>query len=77
VIGGLDTGVANQPLGDGCTMSDEIAKLAAAARNHGAFVSSVTALTNVWVRSGLITHRERARIISAAARSGIGHRRDR
>ena len=72
VIDGLDSGVANKPLGDGCTMSDEIASLAAAARNHGDFISGLAALTRDWVRQWLITSIQRAEVINAAAQSGIG-----
>lgn len=72
VIDGRDTDVANQPLGNGCTMSDEIAKAAAGARNHGGFVSSLTDLTREWVRQGLLTAVERAQILRVAAQSRIG-----
>jgi hypothetical protein len=71
VINGVDTGVDNQPLGGGCTMADEIAKLAAGARNHGAFVSGVAQLTNDWVAAGLIAGADKGRILSAAGRSRI------
>ena len=63
VIDGRDTGVTNQPLGNGCTMSDEIAKAAAAARNHGGFVSRLTKLTRDWVRQGLLTPADRVQIL--------------
>ena len=46
VIGGIDTGVPNHLFDNGCTMSDLIADAAAAANNHGQFVSAVDKLTN-------------------------------
>jgi hypothetical protein len=72
VIDGLDTRVANRLLGDGCTMSDEIANAAEEARRHGGFVAGVTLMATRWVRQGLITNVERARIVSAAAKSEMG-----
>jgi len=55
VIGDCDSGVANAPLGDGCTMADEIGGAAATARNHGAFVSDLAHLSEGWMQEGLIT----------------------
>jgi len=68
-IDGCDTGVANSALGNGCTMADEIAKAAAAASNHGNFVSRVAHLTNRWVRQGLLSGAEKGRIARCAARA--------
>ncbi len=68
-IDGCDTGVANQSLGDGCTMADEIAQAAAAAANHGGFVSRVARLTQDWVRRGFVTGAEKGRIQACAAQS--------
>jgi hypothetical protein len=68
VIGSINTGVPNRLFDDGCTMSDLIARLAASARNHGAFVSGVANLTNQWVQAGLITGQQKGAIQSAAAR---------
>lgn len=66
-IADCDSGVANMRLENGCSMADEIAKAAAAARNHGDFVSSVAHLTNEWKKAGLITGNEKGRIQSCAA----------
>jgi hypothetical protein len=60
--------VANQMLEDGCTMSDEIAKAAAAASNHGGFVSAVAELTNNWKKAGLISGADKGNIQNCAAR---------
>jgi hypothetical protein len=68
VIGAINTGVPNTLFENGCTSSDLIARLAASARNHGAFVSAVAHLTNQWVQAGLITGQQKGAIQSAAAR---------
>ena len=68
VIGAINTGVPNTLFANGCTMSDLIAQLAASARNHGQFVSSVAHLTNEWVQAGLITGQQKGAIQSAAAK---------
>jgi hypothetical protein len=49
-------------------MSDRIAELAAAAGNHGQYVSGVAQLTNGWMDTGLITGQQKGAIQSAAAR---------
>ncbi len=70
VIAGCDTGVPNQMLERGCSMADHIAKAAAGARNHGAFVSAVAHLTNEWKKERLITGEAKGRIQKCAAQSG-------
>jgi len=45
VIDGCDSGAANPLFTSGCSLSDEIAKCALAAGNHGQFVSCVARLT--------------------------------
>jgi hypothetical protein len=72
VIGGTNTGVANLMFTNGCTMSDEIIAAAAAATNHGSFVSAVAHLANAWREAGLITNQEKPAIQTAAARSSEG-----
>ena len=47
-------------------MSDEVSKAAAAARNHGEFVSTLVGLTGDWARQGLLTPEDRVRILRAA-----------
>jgi hypothetical protein len=63
--------VPNTLFEGGCTSSDLIANLAAAAENHGAFVSAVSHLSNEWAKSGLITGRQKGAIQSAAAKANI------
>jgi hypothetical protein len=46
VIDACDSGVANTIFPNGCTLSDEIAKCATTAGNHGQFVACVAHLTN-------------------------------
>ena len=69
MIGDIDTGVPNRLFANGCTSADLIARLAAAASNHGGFVSAVAHLTNGWVSDGLIAGKDKGAIQSAAARS--------
>lgn len=45
IIDGCDSGSANVLVGDGCTLADRVDECAAAARNHGQFVSCVAHLT--------------------------------
>jgi len=71
VIGDCDTGVANQYLEDGCTMSDQIAQCEENAKNHGQFVKCVNRLTNNWKKSGLITKKEKGAITRCAAKADI------
>lgn len=71
VIGGLDSGVGNAPLGEGCYMVDFIARVASEARNHGEFVSGVAHLTNGWVRGGLLGETDKGVVQNAAARARI------
>ena len=72
VIDGCDAGVANMaPGGDGCTMADHIAQLAASAINHGAFVGGIAHTTNEWKQGGLISGREKSRIQRCAAQADI------
>ena len=68
VIGDIDTGVPNHLFPTGCTSADLIADLAAAASNHGGFVSSVAHLTNEWVAEDLISGKQKGAIQSAAAK---------
>ena len=68
VLGGIDTGVTNVVFAGGCTSADAIAAIKAGARNHGAYVSGVAALTNTWKNANLITGREKGAVQSAAAR---------
>ncbi len=68
-IGGCDSGVANQLMPNGATFADMIAEAQASARNHGAFVRSVSQMANDWKKDGLISGRDKGAITSCAARS--------
>ncbi len=71
VIDGCDSGVPNHLGEDGCTMVDLIDQIAAAATNHGGFVSAVAALTNAYKKEGIITGKEKGKIQSCAAQADI------
>ncbi|MDP2959228.1 MAG: thrombospondin type 3 repeat-containing protein [Longimicrobiales bacterium] len=68
-IGTCSTGVGNRHLGNGTWWSDLIAAAKTSAKNHGAFVSAVAALTDGWKKAGLITGRQEGAITSCAAQS--------
>lgn len=69
-VGGVATDVANQVLADGATFNDLIAACWDEAENHGHFVSCVAHATDAWRAEGLISGRDRAAIVKAAARAG-------
>nr|WP_310277491.1 hypothetical protein [Haloactinomyces albus] len=71
IIGEHDTGVDNADTGDGCTINDLIAE-DATYPNHGAFVSHTGQVTDKLKADGLITGKEKGRIMRAAGRSDIG-----
>lgn len=56
----------------GATVQDLIDQCAVGVANHGDYVSCVTDLANYLNSGGVITNKERAAIVSAAARSDIG-----
>lgn len=70
-IDGCDSGVDNVFVTDCSTMNDLIADCAAAAGNHGDFVSCVAHLTNEWKDAGLISGREKGKIQRCAAQSSL------
>jgi hypothetical protein len=71
VIGGYDSGVPNTLFASGCTISDEIAQIAAGATTHGEFVSRVAAYTNGLAQQGVISGKQKGAIQSAAAKAKI------
>lgn len=71
VIDGVDTGVPNFISADGCSISDQIAEAAAAANNHGEFVSAVAGLTNGLKSAGVISGKQKGAIQNAAADANI------
>lgn len=72
IIDACDSGVENQPLGEGCKMSDLIAQCAQDAGNHGTFVNCVAHLTNSWIEESLISGEEKGELQECAARSLYG-----
>jgi hypothetical protein len=68
-IGSVNTGVTNDLLTNGCTLSDLIVDVSADAETHGEAVSSVAHLLNVLLAQGLITAEERDLLQSTFARS--------
>jgi hypothetical protein len=72
VIEGCDSGVPNTIFTTGCSVSDEIAKCAVGAADHGAYASCVTQRTDDYRRAGLITGRQKGAIQACAAQSSIG-----
>lgn len=70
----IATAIANKNSGGSCFNDLIIDTRAEGANygNHGEFVAEVAHLTRAWVKSGLISARDAARIVSAAAQSGVG-----
>jgi len=71
VIAGCDSGVPNAVLPDGSTILDHLLECAAAAANHGDFVSCVSALTNSLKKAGVITGAQKGAIQNCAAKAPI------
>lgn len=71
----IDSGVTNPERADGCTLLDVIWG-AEPFTSRGSFVRTVGDATRDFVRDGLLTARERAGIIRAAARTDVGGPRD-
>jgi len=71
VIDERDTGVTNTLFDNGCTISDNIAAIAASSKNHGQFVSQVARYLIGLRRQGVITGRESVRILLAAVWANI------
>lgn len=69
VIDGIDTGVTNDLLDDGCTISDLIDIANLVSSNHGQFVSAVAHLTNLLKDEGVITGKEKGAIQKVAAKA--------
>lgn len=71
VIDDCDTGVTNELLGNGCTISDLIAGCAEVASHHGSFVRCVSLLTRELRLDGTLLDGERRAILRCAARADI------
>ncbi len=71
VVGDVDTDVPNVDVGNGCTVNDLVDEGGDHA-DHGAFVAHVRELADRLVEDGHATKKQRAVLISAAARSDVG-----
>jgi PKD repeat protein len=74
-VGASDSGVANKPVGGGCTVNDLIDD-ESPWPDHGSFVRHVTAVADQVQRDGGLTGRENSAIVRAAAGSDIGTARN-
>jgi hypothetical protein len=72
VIDGCDSGVTNVLNENGCTISDLLSEIGSSAKNHGQYVSKVSALLNVLKDAGIISGKDKGKIQSCAAKSSIG-----
>jgi Thrombospondin type 3 repeat len=72
VVAGNDSGVSNQSFGDGSFMADYVGACGVDVRNHGQFVSCVSALAEGWKKDGLLSGKEKGNLVSAAAQSDVG-----
>lgn len=71
IIGGCNTGVLDQLLGNGGDISGQINECAAIAKNHGQFVSCVSHLTNSLEKAGIIKGKQKGAIQSCTGRANI------
>ncbi|NED94058.1 Xaa-Pro dipeptidyl-peptidase [Phytoactinopolyspora alkaliphila] len=74
VIGGVDSGVPNHALAGSCTVNHHILD-GEHWDNHGEFVRHASDVADQLRAASVITARERAAIVSAAARSAVGRGR--
>jgi hypothetical protein len=74
-VDGEATSIVNVLFANGCTMSDYVLAAAAAANNHGGFVSEIAHLGNAWRSAGLISDSQRAELQTAAAHSSVGKKK--
>ena len=72
VIGSCATGVPDQLLPTGCSITESILAIADSAWNHGGFVSQTTHLATELRKSGLISSTDRSALVRCAAQSNIG-----
>jgi hypothetical protein len=70
-IGDRDTGVANADDGTGCTVAD-LLRAGEQWDSHAAFVRHVTKTAATLARDQVLTRRDAARLVAAAARSDVG-----
>ncbi|MGI5282229.1 hypothetical protein ACQEVF_02750 [Nonomuraea polychroma] len=70
-IGDRETGVANPDDGTGCTVAD-LLRAGEQWESHAAFVSHATKTAATLARKGVLSRRDAARLVAAAARSDVG-----
>ncbi len=70
-IDGIDTGITDFQY-QGKLVSQHLADCAAAAKNHGDYVSCVAKLTDALKKAGLLTNNQKQIIMNAAAKSSVG-----
>lgn len=75
IVRGCDSNVENILFDDGCTMADRIAECDARNGNHGRYVRCIGSVAHEWVRDGVISGRQRGRIVSCAATENGAHTR--
>lgn len=71
LIGDRDTGVANADDGSGCTVAD-LLRAGEQWESHSAFVTHVTRTTAALAGKDVLTRRDAARLVAAAAGSDVG-----
>lgn len=74
MAGTCNSGVRNRLLPTGATFNDLIAQAKAGAANHGAWVNSVSSLSNGWKSAGLITGQDHGKIVSCVATQNGGRK---
>jgi hypothetical protein len=71
LIGTCDSGVPDQVLASGCSITESIAKIADASWNHGRFVSQTTQFATGLRKDGLISNNDRSALTRCAAWSNV------
>jgi hypothetical protein len=71
LIGTCDSGVADQVLASGCSITESIAKIADASWNHGRFVSQTTQFATGLRKDGLISNNDRSALTRCAAWANV------
>jgi peptidoglycan/xylan/chitin deacetylase (PgdA/CDA1 family) len=69
--GGINSGVRNPELPDGCTLLDVIWR-AGPFKGHGKFIATVRNAAEQFTREGLLTQQQENAVLSAATRSDVG-----
>ena len=71
LIGSCDSGVPDQVLATGCSITESIAKIGDASWNHGRFVSQTTRFATDLRKDGLISNTDRSALTRCAAWADI------